>query len=134
MTHREDRVRLIDVAATMVELFDLSAPELPGRSLMRNEGDRTVVSQIGWRSGYRWRSIRIGEGEVHDLPHGRRKTAGFSSAGADETSEVSREAQAEIHEAAVLLDELAPWPRRKRTRARLTQEERRNLRALGYRE
>jgi len=130
--HREDRVRLIDVVATMVELFDLSPPRLFGRSLMRNEGDRTVVSQIGWRSDFRWRSLWIGDGEIHDLPNGRRKTVGFPGAGADATSEDSQKVQAEIDKAAALLNGLAPWPHRKRGGTRLTQEERRNLRALGY--
>ena len=123
---------MIDVMATLVELFELGSVELPGRSLMRDEGDRMVVSQIGRRPGRRWRSIRVGSGEIHELPNGRSKTLGFRGAGVDAPHAVAQGAQTEIDEAAALLEELAPWPKPRRGGARLTEEERRNLEALGY--
>lgn len=130
--HREDQVGLIDVMATLVDLFNLGQPEQPGRSLMRDEGDRIVISQMGRRRGRRWRSIRTGRGEIYDLPRGWRERVGFPDKGAGVTEEARLKAQAERDEAAEILERLAPWPPKKRRGARLSEEERRNLKALGY--
>jgi arylsulfatase A-like enzyme len=113
---RADRVRLCDVVPTVAELFDLAAGELPGRSLLADLGDRHVVSQIGRDPSSRWRSLRIGAGELVEWDeHGQRKRG---------------LAAEDLARAAQLLDALAPWP--EDGADDVTEEERRLLKALGY--
>ena len=82
-----------------------------------------VIAQIGRAAGNRVRSVRVGDRELHERGNGEFREAG--AAPADVTAAEARE------RAAYLLEHYAPWPDPKK-KDQLTEEERRNLRALGY--
>jgi len=132
---RTDVVGHSDVATTVMQVLgiDSDAP-FPGRSLLRDEGDRTIVAQFGQKKRKRWRSIRRGDVELRDngrseptlLSHGR------PSAGAGPPPDPDGSApQADLAEnLEAELDRLAPWPVRAFTQ--LTEEDAENLKRLGY--
>ena len=107
---RGDRVRQIDVLPTLLALLGLQVPELPGRSLLEEAGDRELVAQLVLRDR-RWRRIEgAGLSRVDDgaapLP--------------------------ENDPAAAALKRQAPWPLRLADLQQLTPEEEETLRAMGY--
>jgi arylsulfatase A-like enzyme len=125
---RKDRVRLIDVAPTAAELFDLKTPKLRGRSLLKDEGDRPVIAQVGVRAGTRWRSVRIGEREIRQEWKHKPVQIGFGVA----TDEAGSQAEARTKKAAMkILQEYAPWPPMRKA-PKIKQEDRKALEALGY--
>jgi len=124
---RADRVRLIDIVPTVAELFELEPPPLRGRSLLRDEGDRTVIAQIGIRPGERWRSIQIGDQRIHEKWQGEYLESGF-----DTPAEAGSEQALQTRDHALeLLERFAPWPLRQKAPT-LSKEDRDALRALGY--
>jgi len=125
---RTDRVRLIDLIPTAGELFDLKTPKLRGQSLLRDIGDRPVVSQVGMRAGTRWRSVRIGDREIREEWKGPRQEIGFDSATTDE--EIAKEKRI-LKSGLKILDDYAPWPPMKKA-PKLSGQERKALEALGY--
>jgi arylsulfatase A-like enzyme len=126
---RQDRVRLIDVATTMLGLLDLPETGFAGTSLLSDEGDRTLVAQVRSLNNEHWRSLRDGDLEL-------RQNAGHESelrreggdALAAQTTREQSATRAELH---AQLEARAPWPGPQPT-VKLSDEERDALRALGY--
>jgi arylsulfatase A-like enzyme len=125
---REDRVRLIDVMPTLLESLGLESAGLPGETVLRDRGDRRLVSQsVNFRQGRAWRGLRDDDFEIVEERGG--------------ATAIRRTKPSQLAE-----DEIVPEEIRDRLRAELEREsgwhevgavrlqpkERKALRALGY--
>ena len=123
---RDDTVRLIDVASTMLEVLQVRLDRLGGHSLLEDLGDRTVVAQVGRSEKERWRSVRIRDYELRENGNEVRTLlrGGTIVDSADSNSWEQTLAR--------VLELNAPWPTDRKKEPALSEEERANLKALGY--
>jgi arylsulfatase A-like enzyme len=118
---RSDTVRLIDVAPTLLELMGLEADALQGASLLRDLGDRRVVAQVSATRGRHWRRVWDDSGDVRELR------------GAPPQFEPLDGAKSDRPRLSAVLAEAAPWSADDAsTGPNLSEQERKNLEALGY--
>jgi len=122
---RKDRVRLIDVARTMLELLEVDAQGFGGQSLLEPRGDRPVVAQVTDVSDRPWRSVHVKGSELRQRKGHAAELIGERFPGS--TSGVA-DLQAKL---AAALDAQAPWPE-EQPRLAVPAEEEAALRSLGY--
>ncbi len=125
---RSDTVRLVDVMPTLLELLGLDGEGLPGETLLRDIGDRRVVSQsVNLHLKRAWRGLRDEGFEIIQEAGGpsvvrRLAPGGFADQEAVPT-EIHQQLSAE-------LERLSVWPEIEEIP--LAPQEREALRALGY--
>lgn len=120
---RTDRVRLMDVAVTILELLGLDSGNLGGTTLLRDEGDRRLLAAVRSIGQGRYRSLRDG---AYELTQRRGDPPELHvSPGAPPATQALRDRLAEE------LERDAPWPPL-HPAAMLSADERKALRALGY--
>ena len=120
---RTDRVRLIDVARTMLETLTVDASVFHGHNLLQMIGDRPVVAQVTHR-GRHFRSYRKGGFELSQVSGGRPVIRGSAGHSVEPNDEVFVRMDRDLRR-------LAPWPSKVEQKM-LSQEEHDALRAMGY--
>jgi len=125
---RNDLVRLIDVMPTVLESLGVAFEGLPGETILRDRGDRRLVSQsVNFRQGRAWRGLRDDGFEIIEERGGDtrvRRTSPSRLAGeASIPDDVRERLRAELEQASGWHEVGA---------VRLQPKERRALRALGY--
>ncbi len=125
---RSDRVRQIDVMPTLLEVLGIESPELPGETVLRDRGDRRLVSQtVNFRQRRAWRGLRDDGFEIVEEQGGasviRRTTSDPLAREKSIPTEVQDRMTAE-------LERESGW--REIGAVRLRPKEKKALRALGY--
>lgn len=124
---RDDLVRLIDIAPTVLELLDFDTSGLPGTSLLRDLGDRALVTQVGSQPNRRWRAVRADGYELRASGTGESE---FRGRPGTEPASDAQQTLAIRQRLEVLLESAAPWP--EQNQPVVSDDARAKLRALGY--
>lgn len=122
---RGDRVRLIDVSRTFLEVLKIDAKGFQGSSLLNEIGDRPLAAQVH-RDGRHWRSYLDGEYEMRQVSGGRPILHGNPELPKESADSIVRQLQVSLRAA-------APWPNARDVKMEsLSAEEKEALRAMGY--
>jgi arylsulfatase A-like enzyme len=125
---RNDRVRLIDVMPTLLESLGIESEGLPGETVLRDRGDRRLVSQtVNFRQGRAWRGLRDDGFEIVQEKDGATAVRRTSPAEPGEEKDVPPQVREQL---SAELERVSRWHEVGAVRLRPT--ERKALRALGY--
>jgi arylsulfatase len=125
---RSDLVRLIDVMPTLLESLGIESGGLPGETVLRDRGDRRLVSQsVNFRQGRAWRGLRDDGFEIIQEKGGTTVVRRTSPAKIAEEKSIPKEIREQLR---AELERASRW--HEVGAVRLRPKERKALRALGY--
>lgn len=125
---RNDAVRLIDVMPTLLEVLGIEADGLPGETLLRDRGDRRVISQsVNIYQARAWRGLRDRDFEIIQERNGATVVRRLSPDGQGSEQDVPREIREQLSSE---LEQVSRWSGLEEVP--ISARERDALRSLGY--
>ncbi|MBW2400166.1 MAG: sulfatase [Deltaproteobacteria bacterium] len=125
---RNDLVRLIDVMPTLLESLGIESERLPGETILRDRGDRRLISQsVNFRQGRAWRGLRDDGFEIIQEKGGATVIRHTSPTGLGEEKGIPAQVREQLR---AELERVSRW--HEVGAVRLQPGEQRALRALGY--